>query len=54
MMMLDVAFDSGFANDGIGFDPMDGQMAVDLGDGLAIEPGTGQVDMDFGGIDIPL
>lgn len=55
LMLLDAAFDGGYAEQGgIGFDPLDGQFAVSLGDGLAYEPGTGQVDIDFGGVDIPL
>lgn len=54
LMMLDLAIDQGYTSSGIGFDPLDGQFAVNLGDGLAFEPGTGQVDIDFGGIDIPL
>jgi hypothetical protein len=30
----------------VGFDPLDGQFAVSMGDGLAYEPGTGEVDVE--------
>jgi hypothetical protein len=53
LMLLDAAFDQGFADPGIGFDPFDGEPVFNLGDGFGIEP-DGQVDIDFGGIDIPL
>jgi hypothetical protein len=46
-MMLDYAFDNGYAQQGgLGFDPLDGQFAVNMGDGLAFEPGTGQLDVE--------
>lgn len=54
LMMYDAAYDRGLIYDGIGFDPMDGQFAIDIpGTDLAIEP-DGQIDLDLGGIDIPL
>jgi hypothetical protein len=54
-MLLDAAFDQGFAQQGgISFDPFDGDFAFDVpGTDLAIEP-DGQVDIDFGGIDFPI
>jgi hypothetical protein len=54
LMLLDAAFDQGYASPGIGFDPFDGQIAFDIpGTDLAIEP-DGQLDIDLGGFDIPL
>lgn len=54
LMLFDNAFDQGFTNPGIGFDPFDGEIAFDIpGTGLAIEP-DGQLDADLGGFDIPL
>lgn len=54
LMLLDDAFDGGFASPGIGFDPFDGEIAFDIpGTDLAVEP-DGQVDIDFGGIDFPV
>jgi hypothetical protein len=54
-MAYDLAFDQGMAEPGIGFDPWDGQVAIDIpGTDLAFEPGTGEIDLDLGGIDIPL
>lgn len=55
LMLLDAAFDQGFAQQGgISFDPFDGDFAFDVpGTDLAIEP-DGQVDIDFGGIDFPI
>lgn len=42
------------AGGGIGIDPFDGQVAVDIpGTDLAVEP-DGQIDIDLGGFDIPL
>jgi hypothetical protein len=46
LMALDYAFDSGYGQQGgIGFDPLDGQFAFNLGDGLAVEAG-GQLDVE--------
>lgn len=56
MIMLDEAIDGGMWNQGgasIGFDPLDGQMAVNDGP-IGFEPGTGQMDLDIGGIDIQI
>ena len=53
LMMLDAAFDQGFASPGIGFDPFDGEPVFNLGDGLGVEP-DGQMDIDVGGFDIPV
>jgi hypothetical protein len=53
LMLLDDAFDGGFAQPGLGFDPFDGEPVFSLGDGIGIEPG-GQVDLDVGGFDIPV
>jgi hypothetical protein len=47
LMMLDYALDNGYASrGGLGFDPLDGQFAFDLGGGLAYEPGTGDIDVE--------
>lgn len=55
LMMLDFAFDNGYAQqDVVGFDPLDGQFAVNLGDGLAFEPGTGQFDVETPFGDYPI
>lgn len=55
LIMLDLAFSRGLASPGIGFDPLDGQFAVNIpGTGLAYEPGTGQLDISIGGFDIPV
>jgi hypothetical protein len=53
LMMLDIAMDRNMCGPSIGFDPMDGQFAVNLGGGLAVEA-DGQVDMDVDGIDFPV
>lgn len=53
LMMLDAAFDQGYAQQGIGFDPFDGEIAFNLGDGFAIES-DGQLDIEIGGFDIPI
>jgi hypothetical protein len=54
LMLYDEAFDGGMFGGRIGFDPMDGQFAMDIpGTDLAIEP-DGQVDLNLGGFDIPL
>jgi hypothetical protein len=46
LMALDYAFDNGYAQQGgIGFDPLDGQFAFNMGDGLAMETG-GQLDVE--------
>jgi hypothetical protein len=54
LMMADLAFDNGFAQRGsVGYDPLDGSFAFNIGGGLAIEP-DGQVDLDIGGFDLPI
>jgi hypothetical protein len=56
LIALDLARDQGLFGIGsdIGFDPMDGQFAIDLGDGLAYEPGTGQMDIETPFGDYPI
>jgi hypothetical protein len=53
LMMLDMAMDQSMCGPSIGFDPMDGQFAINDGP-IGFEPGTGQMDIDLGGIDIPI
>jgi hypothetical protein len=60
LMLFDSAWDNGYVDQGlfnsggIGFDPMDGQFTVQMGDGLSFEPGTGQVDGDTPFGDFPV
>lgn len=57
VMFDEFAGGGGFDNWGggeLGFDPMDGQFAVDMGDGLAYEPGTGDIDVETPFGDFPI
>jgi hypothetical protein len=55
LMLFDAAFDGGMVNDGLSFDPFDGQVAVGIpGTDLAFEPGTGDLDVETPFGDIPI